>query len=317
MPNSCDLTIIIVNYNTRDYLARCLESLAGISSISAEIIVVDNASGDLSVEMVGQRFPEAIVIANAENRGFAKANNQAIAISQGRYFYFLNPDAEVRKDSIEAMISHMERHPDVGLAGTRLVNPDGSDQSSVESRYPGQKHAEKEMAGLKGDIAWVLGASMIARRMAIVNVGGFNEDFFLYGEEQDLCLRLRRAGWVIGYIPDAVVLHWGGKSERDYLPVDVWEKKFQAELTFYRSHYSIRAVRRICLENLIQSVWRIVSLNLTLPFYAEKTLLNHKLDKYQVALRVVLQTQQNRGHQGCHGSRGARPPGDDHLLDCW
>jgi len=286
MPNSCDLSIIVVNYNTRDYLARCLESLAGISGISAEIIVVDNASKDLSVEMVKERFSEAIVIANAENRGFAKANNQAIAVSKGRYLYFLNPDAEIRKGALAAMISHMERHPDVGLAGTRLVNPDGSDQPSVESRYPGQKHAKKEMAGLKGDIAWVLGASMFARRMAIETVGGFNENFFLYGEEQDLCLRLRRAGWSIGFIPDAVVLHWGGKSERDHLPADVWEKKFRAKLTFYRSHYSSRAIQRICVENLIQAVWRIVSLNLTLPFYADKTLLHHKLVKYRVALKV-------------------------------
>ena len=287
---SCDLSIIIVNYNTRDYLARCLESLAGISAISAEVIVVDNASGDLSVEMVRHRFPEAVVIANTENLGFAKANNQAIAISNGRYLYFLNPDAEVHKGALETMISHMEIHPDVGLAGTRLVNPDGSAQSSVESRYPGQKHAKNEMAGLKGDIAWVLGASMIARRMAIVNAGGFNEDFFLYGEEQDLCLRLRRSGWVIGYIPDAVVLHWGGKSERDHLPANVWEKKFRAELIFYRSHYSEKAVQRICVENLIQAVWRIVSLKLTLLFCADKTLLQHKLDKYRVALKVFGET---------------------------
>jgi len=286
MPDSCDLSIIVVNYNTRDYLACCLESLAGISGARAEIIVVDNASGDSSLEMVRQRFPEVVVIENAENLGFAKANNQAIAVSKGRYLYFLNPDAEVRNGLFETMIAHMESHPDVGLAGTRLVNPDGSDQPSVESRYPGQKHAQKEMAGLKGDIAWVLGASMIARRMAVVDVGGFNEDFFLYGEEQDLCLKLRRAGWVIGYIPDAVALHWGGKSERDHLPADVWEKKFRAELTFYRSHYSGRAVRGICLENLIQAVWRVFSIRLTLPFYADQTLLHHKLDKYRVALKV-------------------------------
>lgn len=286
MLSSCDISVIIVNYNTRDYLARCLESLAGISGICFEIIVVDNASKDLSAEMVKERFPHAVLIKNAENLGFAKANNQAIAVSKGRYLYFLNPDAEVHQGAFEAMISHMESRPDVGLAGTRIVNPDGSAQSSVENRYPGQKHAKKEMSGLKGDIAWVLGASMFARREAIVNVGGFNTDYFLYGEEQDLCLRLRRAGWVIGYIPDAVVLHWGGKSERDHLPAHVWEKKFRAELIFYRSHYAEKAVHRICLENLIQAVWRIVSLKLALLFYTDKTLLHHKLDKYRVALKV-------------------------------
>ncbi|MBI5594015.1 MAG: glycosyltransferase family 2 protein [Deltaproteobacteria bacterium] len=293
MPDPCDLSIIIVNYNTQGYLGRCLESLSETSDFSAEIIVVDNASKDLSAEMVRERFPEAVLIANTENLGFAKANNQAIAVSMGRYLYFLNPDAEVQKGAFGAMISYMETHPDVGLAGTRLVNPDGSTQPSVESRYPGQKHAKKLMAGLKGDIAWVLGASMIARRSAIMHAGGFNEDFFLYGEEQDLCLRLRRAGWSIGYIPDAVVLHWGGKSERDHLPENVWEKKFRAELTFYHSHYSSNAIKRICMENLIQAMWRIILLKLTLPFYADKTRLHHKLDKYRVAFRVFLRTLQN------------------------
>ncbi len=286
MLNSCELSIIIVNYNTREYLARCLKSLGENTGFAAEIIVVDNASSDFSVEMVRECFPQVMLVANSENLGFAKANNQAIAVSRGRYLYFLNPDAEVRKGAIPAMVSHMESHPDIGLAGTCLVNPDGSAQPSVENRYPGQKHAKKEMAGLNGDIAWVLGASMIARREAMENVGGFDSNFFLYGEEQDLCLRLRRAGWVIGYIPDAVVLHWGGKSERDNLPADVWEKKFRAELIFYRSHYSGRAVRRICMENLSQAMWRMVSLKLTLPFYTDKTHLINKMDKYRVAFKV-------------------------------
>lgn len=288
--NFCDISIIIVNYSTREYLTRCLDSLGRISGIGAEIIVVDNASKDSSAEMVKERFPHAVLIKNSENLGFAKANNQAIAVSKGRYLYFLNPDAEVRNGALEAMISYMETHPDVGLAGTRIVNPDGSAQPSVENRYPGQKHAEKEMAGLKGDIAWVLGASMFARREAIVNAGGFNTDYFLYGEEQDLCLRLRRAGWVIGYIPDAVVLHWGGKSERDHLPAQVWEKKFRAELIFYRSHYAEKAVQRICLENLLQAVWRILSLKVTLLFYADKPVLLHKLDKYRVAFKIFGKT---------------------------
>ena len=286
MLNFCDLSIIIVNYNTRDYLARCLETLVENTGFAVEIIVVDNASTDLSEEMVRERFPQAMLIANTENLGFAKANNQAIAVSKGRYLYFLNPDAEVRKGAFAAMISHMESHPDIGLAGTCLVNPDGSAQPSVENRYPGQKHAKKEMTGLKGDIAWVLGASMIARRDAIETVGGFDSNFFLYGEEQDLCLRLRKAGWVIGYVPDAVALHWGGKSERDHLPADVWEKKFRAELIFYRRHYSGMAVRKICMENLIQAMWRMVSLKLTLPFYADKTRLIHKMEKYRVAFKV-------------------------------
>lgn len=286
MTHSPDLSIIIVNYNTRDYLARCLESLSESSEADCEIIVVDNASADASAEMVTNRFPQVQLIANPENIGFSKANNQAIAIGTGRYYFFLNPDTEVRPGALTAMIEYMETHPEIGLAGSRLINPDGSDQPSVEQRYPGQKHARKELSELKGDIAWVLGASMIAKRQAILDNGGFCEDFFLYGEEQDLCLRLRKAGWTIGFIPNAVVLHWGGKSERDHLPAAVWEKKFRAERVFYRRHYSRRAVRAICQENLVQALWRIVSLKLMMPFYSDKTVPRHKLEKYRVALKV-------------------------------
>lgn len=283
---SCDLSVIIVSYNTRNFLARCLDSLGEISALRAEILVVDNASSDSTREMLQARFPEVTAIANTENQGFARANNQAIAVSRGRYLFFLNPDTEVPPGAIERMAAYMNQHPGIGLAGTRLVHPDGSEQSSVEIRYPGQKHARKELTGLKGRIAWVLGASMIARGEAVTAVGGFSEEFFLYGEEQDLCLKLRRAGWEIGYIPDATVLHWGGMSERNHPPADVWEKKFRAELIFYRKHYSRRALRYICLENLMQSVWRMVSIRFTLPFCADPGPLRRKLDKYRVAFRV-------------------------------
>jgi len=284
--NFCDLSIIIVNYNTRDYLVRCIDSIMEQAGIETEIIVVDNNSTDLSTEILKQRFPEVKMIANAENAGFSRANNQAVAISGGRYLYFLNPDTEVYPGSLQAMIYYMDTHPDIGLAGTRMVNPDDTPQESVEYRYPGQKYARNELKDLKGDIAWVLGASMIVRRDAWVNVGGFDEDFFLYGEEQDLCLRLRKAGWRVGYVPDASVLHWGGKSERNHLPAEIWAKKFQAELTFYRKHYSINAIRRIGIENILQAVWRIASLRLTILFCQAKDIYRMKLKKYQAVLRI-------------------------------
>lgn len=284
----CDLSVIIVNYNTAELLDRCLTSLASQSDIIYEVIVVDNASQDNSRDMVRTRFPRIRLIANKRNLGFSRANNEALKGCTGQYVYFLNPDTEVRPGALRAMTEFMESHKDIGLAGTRIINPDGSVQSSVEKHYPGERHAKQELKGLTGDIAWVLGASMIGRRSIIEDLGGFDEQFFLYGEDQDLCLRARKAGWAIGLIPDAVVVHWGGQSERNNLPVEVWKKKFKAEIVFFEQHYPKRAVVAIQRANLIQALWRILTLRITLPFCSDKQVPLNKLDKY----RLVLKTSQ-------------------------
>ena len=282
----CDISIVIVNYNTAGLLVECLNSIASQSNLDMEVIVVDNASGDGSASLVTHDFPWVKLIANEHNLGFARANNQALQISQGRYVYFLNPDTVVLPGVFEAMTDFMSSHADIGLAGTRIMNPDGSLQSSVEKRYPGQKRAKQDLGGLKGEIAWVLGASMIARTSILEDLGGFDEDFPLYGEEQDLCLRIRKTGWKIDFIPNAVVVHWGGQSERKTSTIDVWKKKFAAESLFYRKHYSRRSIRRIHRANMVQALWRIFSLRLTLPLCTDKETSLEKLDKYRLALKT-------------------------------
>lgn len=282
----CDLTTIIVNYNTALYLLACLKSIAPPHPLKMEVIVVDNASVDRSVPLVTREFPWVKLIANEENLGFAQANNQALKSAQGRYVCFLNPDTLVEKGAFEAMADFMSFHRDVGMAGMRILNPDGSVQSSVERRYPGQKRARHDLIGLPGDIAWVLGAAMVARRSILESLGGFDGRFFLYGEEQDLCLRIRRAGWKIGFIPDAVVVHWGGQSERNTVAKDLWKKKFKAELLFYERHYSKRSIRRIHRANVLQALWRVFSLKMTLPLHSNKEASLEKLEKYRLASKM-------------------------------
>ncbi|MFO7601872.1 MAG: glycosyltransferase family 2 protein [Candidatus Desulfacyla sp.] len=281
-----DISTIIVSYNTAELLTACLKSVASRSDLSMEVIVVDNASQDDSAARVSRDFPWVKLIANEQNAGFARANNQALNVSSGEYVYFLNPDAVVQPGAFEAMMRFMSSHTDVGLAGTRILNPDGSVQPSVERRYPGERRAQKDLRGLAGDIAWVLGASMIARRAMVEDLGGFDEGFFLYGEEQDLCLRIRKKGWKIGFIPDAAVVHWGGQSERNTSAADLWKKKFAAELLFYRKHYSRGSVLRIHRANVVQALWRIFSLRLTLPLCLDKEVSLDKLNKYRLALKT-------------------------------
>ncbi|MBC8456452.1 MAG: glycosyltransferase family 2 protein, partial [Deltaproteobacteria bacterium] len=189
-----------------------------------------------------------------------------------------------------AIIEFMKSNPEVGLAGTRIVNPDGSSQSSIERHYPGEKHSRGEIFGLNGDIAWVLGASMIVRSSVLRGIGGFDERFFIYGEDLDICLSVRRAGWTIGYISNAVVVHWGGASERDTLPVEMWKKKFDAEFLFYEKHYSRKTIRAIRQANIIHALWRILTLNLTLPFCKGKETSLKKLERY----RLILTTYRER-----------------------
>ena len=279
-----DLSVIIVNYNTGDFLVRCLDSVASQSKVNSEVIVVDNASQDNSREEISKNYPWVKLITSRQNLGFAGANNKALNICKGKYIYYLNPDTEVRPGAFKCMIEYMDSHPEVGLAGTRLVNPDGSFQSSVEKQYPGERCAKRELEELKGDIAWVMGASMIVRRDIIEALKGFDESFFLYGEDMDLCLRVRKAGSLIGYIHDAVVVHWGGQSERNSLPVEVWKKKFEAEFIFYSKHYTKIAIQAIKRANLIQAYWRIITLSITIPFSGNKKNSINKLEKYKLSL---------------------------------
>jgi len=185
------------------------------------------------------------------------------------------------------MTAYMDANKQVGLAGCRLVNPDGSHQSSTEARYPGQKYAAGDLKGLDGDIAWVMGAAMVAESGLIKTLGGFDERFFIYGEDADLCLRVRKAGFQIGYIDDAVVVHWGGRSERDNEPLEVWSRKFAAEMVFFRTHYSERAVGAIRRAHLMKALWRIATIRLALPFVGEKAGPLAKLARYRHVIEVL------------------------------
>jgi N-acetylglucosaminyl-diphospho-decaprenol L-rhamnosyltransferase len=236
---SLDLSVVIVNWNVRDLLQRCVESvLSSKRSITTEIIVVDNASVDGSVEMLRAEFPQTILIANPENRGFPAANNQGIAAAQGRYVLLLNPDTEVLADALDALVQYMDAHPDVGLVGPQLLHPDGQVQSS-RRRYPTLATLFFESTWLESlaprallrryyvldqpdnavlDVDWITGAAMLARREVIQQVGGMDERFFMYSEELDWCRRIKAAGWRVVYHPEARVIHYEGKSSEQAMP---------------------------------------------------------------------------------------------------
>jgi len=246
-PATCDLSILIVNWNTCALLADCLTSVIGNqipvrsdpSSIAAhrspltEVIVVDNASTDGSAAMVREHFPGVQLIENRENVGFARANNQAICHSRGRYVLLLNSDTVVPSGALQALIAFAEAHLRAGIIGVRLVNPDGSFQAGP-NRFPTAASVLLETWGVIQRISrnayypsfppercklpiacdWVGGACLLARRTAIDQVGMLDERFFMNSEEVDWCYRMHQQGWEVWYTPDATVIHHGGASAK-------------------------------------------------------------------------------------------------------
>jgi len=254
------LSIVIVSYNTVDLLRDCLQSVLSQLGRHDEVIVVDNASSDGSADMVANHFQNISLIASDKNLGFGKANNKGIALAKSELIWLLNPDTRLMPTALDKAVGFMASNSSIGMAGTALIYPDGSPQSSVERRYPGHRHARAKLGHLPGEIAWVMGASIVARRDALESVGGFDEQFFLYGEEIDLCLMVRKRGWPIGFIKDAAVVHYGGVSESSSPLTAVMEKKFKAEMLFYRKHYSGTIIRRIQRNKRIQAGWRLMAL---------------------------------------------------------
>lgn len=282
-----DISIIIVSYNTAHLTLACLSSLQTQDDLRKEIFVVDNFSMDNSVAIIAERFPQVTVIANQQNKGFGAANNQALKACRGRYIIFLNPDTTVKADTLPNAVAFMDENSHIGLAGVKILNPDGTLQESVSLKYPGEKFTSGETANLQGEIACVLGAFMIARKELIEEIGGFDEDFFLYGEDQDICWRIREKGYAIGYIKDAAVLHWGGQSEIKTHPIAVFEKKLQAEYLFYKKHYSPETITGIKKAQRLKALYRLATLKLHVIFTTNKEELQNKIACYRIALNIA------------------------------
>lgn len=260
-----DLAIIIVSYNTRDLLVACLDTaLTGLqrSGLNGEVWVVDNASADGSAQAVADHFPTVHLVANRENVGFAAGNNLAVRmIRQGaaspRHFLFLNPDTRVLDDALGIMVRFLDDTPDAGAAGARLLHRDGSFQHSafsfpglaqiwfdffplhprlVESRLNGRYPRRRYAQGQPFEVDHPLGAALMVRAETLNQVGVFDERFFMYCEEIDLCRRIKAAGWKIYCVPQAEIVHLVGQSTkqfRDRMFVALWRSRF---LMFEKHH---------------------------------------------------------------------------------
>ncbi len=228
------LSIVILSWNVCTLLKKALASIFQSAPVNTthEVLVVDNASSDGFVKMVRNLFPQVRLINNDTNLGFTKGNNLGMTLARGDHILLLNPDTEIVGDALDALIRYLDTHQDVGLVGPRLLNPDGTQQSS-RRRFPSVPILFLESTWLEGlapralldhytvrdrsaavdqNVDWITGAAMLVRRTVIEQVGLLDEGFFMYSEELDWCHRIRSAGWQIAYTPAAEIIHYGGKS---------------------------------------------------------------------------------------------------------
>lgn len=263
-----DVSILIVNYNTADLIQKCIQSVLDQKNCRFEIIVIDNASHDDSVNVLQTLQDKIHFVANKENIGFGRANNQAFHISQGRYLFLLNPDAELTSDhDLYEAVQYMEQNPQCGLFGTKVLDSQLKITDSASFHYPRQKQTSADFSHLPGEWATVLGASMFVRRDVYQKVNGFDEDFFLYAEETDLCLRIRQAGYWIGYYEKIAVKHIGGASENKNPPEEVMRKKKKGKYLFYSKHYPKADVLKLVKDDFKHAKFQLFRLGVMKRFW--------------------------------------------------
>ena len=253
------LSIIIVNYNVKYFLAHCLLSVLYASKNSqVEVFVVDNMSQDGSVEMVKEKFPWVILIANEENVGFAKANNQAVELSTGKYILYLNPDTIVPEDCFEKCIAYMDAHEKVGALGCRLIDGKGIFLPESKRGFPTAQAAFFKISGLSSifkkstffnqyhlgflsehetnEVDVLVGCFMFCRKTVIDEVGSFDEEYFMYGEDIDLSYKIKQAGFSNVYFPETTVIHYKGESTKKG-SLNYVKMFYQAMIIFAKKHF--------------------------------------------------------------------------------
>lgn len=230
-----DLSVVIVSWNVRGYLAACLDSIATCldgSQVRAEILVVDSASSDGTLEMLRAEYPHVRALPQAENVGFTRGNNLGLAAATGRFLMLLNPDTEIIDGALAHMVAYLDANPPVGIVGPHTLNSDGSHQST-RRRFPRLLTAIFESTWLQalaprrildhyyvrdladdatGEVDWVQGSALMMRREVYEQIGGLDVGYVMFSEELDFCRRARDAGWRVAYLGSAKIIHHGGKS---------------------------------------------------------------------------------------------------------
>jgi GT2 family glycosyltransferase len=298
--NLKDLSVIIINWNTKKLLRDCLKSIEeNKGCISLQIIVVDNASTDGSVEMIRTEFPKIDLIINKENLGFARANNAALPLVNGRYVFLLNSDTVVNSGTFDSSVSFLNEHKEVGCLAPKILNADGSVQHPCYIKEPSLVTEFISCFELKKwfpvydsipagneivEVAHGCGAALIIRKEIIDKIGLFDEKMIFSFEDADLCLRIRRSGWKIVHFPSAVIVHYGGQS-RKLLNDQGINAMYKSRYVFFRKYHTKIFVFGIAAIHVTSSLWRI--LYTIIAFLIKRRSFSQKIEIIKYNLRII------------------------------
>lgn len=308
MDPSIDISIVIVSYNVKAYLEQSLSSIEkALQGLRSEIFVVDNGSTDGSPAMVRMRFPGVKLIVNPENKGFAFANNQALREVKGEVVCLINPDTLVREDTFRVCVDYLRAHPQVGMVGCKILNPDGSLQLACRRSFPTPWVAFTKISGLSAlfpksrlfgkynltfldpeietEVEAISGSFMCVRRSAMEQVGLLDPSFFLYGEDLDWCYRFHTAGWKIVYLPSTQIVHYKGRSTQE-APFDPLPVFYQAMHLFVKKHFHKWSVVPIWFIRL--GIWIRTGISLVLRLLSRLIIPAVDVLAMQLALGLAL-----------------------------
>ena len=275
-----DISVCIVSWNTRELLYNCIDSILKMTSgVSYEVIVVDNNSSDGSAEMVKQQFPQCKLIESKNNNGFAKGNNLGLRVATGKYILYLNPDTVLITNALYGMFHFMEANTNIGAVGCKLLNQDGSIQFTCARTFPTlfnqfcyfmmlnrlfpKSCSTTEMSYWdhrdSREIDCLSGACIFARKDIINKLQGFDEKFFMYAEDVDLCYRIKLEGWKLYYLASEEIYHLEGasskkQSQKYFSAIAMRESNFQ----FFVNHYGKVNAQVYKLIIFIGSVFRLL-----------------------------------------------------------
>ena len=254
------ITASIVTYRSGPVIARCLEHLFASTRRPLEVVVFDNASDDDTLTRLQPFSNRVRLVAHPANLGFGQGHNRALAGAGGDYFLLLNPDIEIPPDGLDRLIRHLEEDASCGAVAPRLDEASSNDAAGFSRRYPGQRYAPECFRHLPGEVAFLQGACVLMRAALFRAIGGFDPRYFLYAEDLDLSLEIRKQRYELHCLESLAVRHLGGHSERSFQPRAVSAKKHLGLLLFYRKHYPRRARGFLIGRDILKSAFRLLAL---------------------------------------------------------
>ena len=234
---SIKITASIVTYRSGPVITSCIEHLKASTSQPLEIVVFDNASNDDTLQQLAPFGQQIRVVRNPENLGFGQGHNQALAGARGDYFLILNPDIELPPGGLDRLLEYLEARPECGAVAPLLDEKSSSGPTGFSKKYPGERYAPRSFAALPGECAFLQGACLLIRAGLYRDIGGFDPRYFLYAEDLDLSLEIRKRGFTLAYLTDLQVCHLGGHSEKGRPSSSVAKRKYAGLVLFYRKHY--------------------------------------------------------------------------------